>query len=187
MGHAYKFTNPAGMYFTTFATIGWIDVFTRKIYKDIIVESLRHCQEQKGLELFAWIIMSNHVHFIIKGAEGFLLQDTIRDFKKFTSKQIIKAIQENPKESRKVWMLSIFKRAGEYNYRNTHYQLWQNGYHAIELYSPKVTQQKLNYIHNNPVKTGNVEKPADYLYSSARNYADLPGLLDVILLDFALY
>ena len=96
MSPAYKFHKPDGLYFITFATVSWVDVFTRRDYKDIVVESLKFCQKEKGLLLFAWVIMSNHVHLIAEAAEGFKLQDIVRDLKKYTSKQIIKAIEEHP-------------------------------------------------------------------------------------------
>ena len=110
----------------------------------------------------------------------------MRDFKKFTSKQIIKAISENKQESRREWMLEIFKRAGETNSRNSKYLpmaigIWRQDNHPKEVHSPSFAFQKLNYIHNNPVEAGVVDKPEDYLYSSARDYKQTKkcGLLDV--------
>ena len=64
MSRKYKIKNPEGVYFISFATVGWIDVFTRRIYKDILVESIIYCQEHKGLEVYSWCVMSNHVHLI---------------------------------------------------------------------------------------------------------------------------
>jgi REP element-mobilizing transposase RayT len=78
----------------------------RNEYKNILVENLAYCQKHKGLEIFAWCIMTNHVHLIVRAQEGFLLQDIFRDFKKFTSKAILKAIIENQGESRKEWLLT---------------------------------------------------------------------------------
>jgi len=182
MSRAYKFQNTEGLYFITFATVGWTDVFTRKIYRDILLESLRYCQNKKGLELFSWCVMSNHVHLIARAKEGFLLQNIMRDMKKHTSKEILKAIQENAEESRKDWLLYIYKNAGAYNSNNENYQFWRQDNKPIELYSPEVIAQKLDYIHNNPVEAGIVDRPEDYVYSSARDYAEDKGLLDVILL-----
>ena len=182
MSKTYKFGNPEGIYFISFATVGWIDVFTRREYKDILIDSLAYCQKNKGLRLFSYVIMSNHLHLIGKAQDGFELSWIIRDFKKFTSKQIIKAIEENQKESRKEWMLSIFKRAGEYNSNNKYFQFWQHDSHPIELYTNAAIDQKLDYIHNNPVEYGYVINPEDYLYSSARNYAGLDNLLEIELL-----
>ena len=179
MSRKYKFDNPEGIYFISFATVGWIDVFTRRVYKDIVVESLCFCQKEKGLELFAWCIMTNHVHLIARAKDVFLLQDIIRDFKKYTSKKLLKAIQENNEESRKEWMLSIFKSAGEYNSNNTNYQFWRQDNNPIEVYSNSVIDQKLDYLHNNPVEEGIVEMAEEYIYSSARAYAGQKGLLEI--------
>ena len=92
------------------------------------------------------------------------------NFKKFTSKKIIDAIISNEHENRKEWMLEIFKTAGKENSRNSDYQFWRQDNQPKECYSPAFTVQKLNYIHNNPVEAGIVDKPEEYLYSSARDY-----------------
>ena len=112
------------------------------------------------------------------------LSNILRDFEKFSSKQVIKAIQNNEHESRKDWMLNIFRLAGEVNSRNSEFQFWRQDNQPMEVYSPKFVFQKLNYIHNNPVEAGIVEKPEHYLYSSARDYAQTKkcGLLDVVFL-----
>lgn len=172
MSTKYKFHNPDGVYFVTFAVVDWVDVFTRKEYKDILIENLKYCQANKGLEIFAWCIMSNHVHLILRAKEGFLLQDILRDFKKFTSKKIVEAIATNPGESRKEWMLEIFRKHGRQNSNNTSFQFWRQDNKPIEVYSHEVISQKLDYLHFNPVEAGVVEREEDYLYSSARDYYD---------------
>jgi len=126
--------------------------------------------------------MTNHVHIIAKAREGYLLTNIIRDLKKYTSKQIMKSIAENQQESRKEWMLSIFRKAGEYNTNNTHFQFWRQDNKPIELYSNAVIDQKLHYIHDNPVEAGIVDEPEHYIYSSARDYAGINGILEVELL-----
>jgi REP element-mobilizing transposase RayT len=113
--------------------------------------------------------MSNHVHLLASAKDG-NLSDILRDFKKFTSKQIIAAIQAAEHESRRDWMLRIFQQAGEANTRNGTYQFWRQDNQPKECFSPAFTVQKLDYIHNNPVAAGLVAKPEDYLYSSARAY-----------------
>ena len=177
MSRSYKFHDPQGTYFISFATVEWVDVFTRREYKDIVVESLRHCQKNKGLLLYAWVIMSNHVHMIAAAAEGHALPEILRDLKKFTSSQILKAIIANSQESRKEWMLSIFAKAGEANPNNTHYQFWRQDNRPIQLISSTVFEQKLNYLHDNPVVEGYVEQAEDYVYCSAPAIAGEPGLL----------
>ncbi|MBK9059760.1 MAG: transposase [Flavobacteriales bacterium] len=177
MSRSYKFHDPEGTYFISFATVEWVDVFTRREYKDMVVESLRHCQEKKGLLLYAWVIMSNHVHLIAAAAGGHALPDILRDLKKFTSSQILKALVENGQESRKAWMLPIFAKAGAANPNNTHYQLWRQDNRPIQLITAEVIIQKLNYLHDNPVVEGYVEQAEDYVYSSAPAIAGKPGLL----------
>jgi REP element-mobilizing transposase RayT len=159
-------------YYLTMTVVGWIDIFTRKAYCDIIVDSLQYCIKEKGLNLYAYVIMSNHLHLIVNCNEPFQLKDTIRDFKKFTSKKILLEIQ-NGVESRREWMLKFFKEAGNETIKNKTYKLWKTGNHAIELYNQKFTWDKVNYIHQNPVKAGFVERSIDWLYSSAKNYEEM--------------
>ena len=172
MSDKYKFKNIAGLYFVTLTVRHWIDVFTRTEYKDIIVENLNYCRKNKGLEIYAWVIMTNHIHLIIRAKEGYVLQDILRDFKKFTSKTIIKAIDENMNESRKEWLLRGFK-------TNDGNRFWQEGNHPIELWTNKVFDEKLNYIHKNPIKAGFVFREQDFLYSSAADYAGENRVLEI--------
>jgi putative transposase len=181
MSRNYKFHDQERPYFVTFTVINWIDAFTRREYKDILVDSLRFCMTNKGLELYAWVIMSNHVHLII-GTKDKPMEDILRDIKRHTSKKIVEAISENPQESRKEWMMKLFKEAGRKNPANENFQFWQQGNHPIELFSPAVMAQKLNYLHNNPVVAGWVDEPEHYLYSSARDYAGIKGMLDIQLM-----
>ena len=180
MSRNYKFLDQQRPYFITFSVIHWIDVFTRTLYKDILVESIKFCIENKGLEVYAWCIMSNHIHMVI-GTKDLDMQEIIRDMKKHTSKEIVKAIRANEQESRKEWMLWMFEREGKRNPNNQGHQFWQQDNHPIELFTNEVIQQKIDYIHNNPVKAGWVDEPEHYLYSSARDYAGLPGIIPIIL------
>ncbi len=184
MSTKYKFKNSEGCYFISFATVEWVDVFTRKEYKNIIVENLKYCQNEKGLEIFAWCIMTNHVHLIARAKTGFLLQDIIRDFKKHTSKLMIKTISNNVHESRREWMLDIFNQAGKANSGNKDYQFWRQDNHPLEVWSEEVIHQKLIYVHNNPVTEFYVDNAEAYVYSSARDYYynQNCGLLDIIFI-----
>ncbi|MBC7949388.1 MAG: transposase [Chitinophagaceae bacterium] len=179
----YKIRNKGGIHFITFAVVEWVDVFTRPEYKDILMDSIRHWQAERGLLLNAWCLMTNHVHMILSAINNDS-SEILRDFKKFTSKKIISAIENNKQESRREWMLKIFKGAGCSNGRNTSYQFWRQDNHPKELYSPAFTAQKINYIHQNPVRAGVVDKAEEYLYSSARDYyyQKKCGLLDVLFL-----
>ncbi len=92
---SYRIKDETALYYLTFATVGWIDIFTRKRYKDIIVESLQYCQKEKGLELYSWVLMSNHMHLIVKAKEGYQLSAIIRDFKKFTPPHLVLVYNED--------------------------------------------------------------------------------------------
>lgn len=175
MSRKYKFHTPDRAYFITFAVQGWVDVFTRNEYKDILIENLAWCQKNKGLEVFAWCIMTNHVHLIARAEEGFSLSDILRDFKKFTSKAVLKAIRENNRESRKEWLLKQFETPDGNRF-------WRSDNQPIELWSNAVIDQKLNYIHQNPVEEGLVFRAEDYVYSSASDYAGNKGMLDIFVL-----
>ena len=180
---AYKFNDPNGLYFVTFTVVEWVDVFTRNEYRDIVLDSILHCQKEKGLEVYAWVIMSNHLHLIVSRAEhGNKLSAIVRDFKKFTSSSIVKSIENSQQESRRNWMLWIFSSAGKRNKNNTNFQFWKQDSHAELLISNKFKQQKLDYIHNNPVVAGLVDEPEYYRYSSASDYAGQKGLLKIKLL-----
>jgi putative transposase len=182
MSRKYKIRDQGALYFVTFTVINWLDVFTRQLYRDIFLDSIRYCQKNKGLEVCAYVIMSNHVHMIIGRHSDLKLEGIVRDIKKFTSVKIIEAIRDNPQESRRELFMWLFERAGTRNPNNTRYQFWQQHSHPIELRSEHITYQKLDYIHYNPVKAGIVVAPEDYLYSSAVNYANREGLLEVILI-----
>ncbi|WP_416351579.1 transposase [Rufibacter roseus] len=159
-----------------------MDVFTRRAYKDIFVDSLKYCIQHKGLEVYAWCLMSNHAHLII-GTTKEKIENILRDLKRHTSKEITKAIEESAKESRRAWMLWMFEREGRRNPNNTKYQFWQQSNHPIELVSNEMIEQRLNYLHQNPVVAGWVDEPEHYLYSSARDYIGLKGLVEVILIE----
>ena len=169
------------IYFLTMTVMDWVDIFTREDYRQIIIDSLKYCQEEKELEIYAWCLMSNHLHLIAAGKENgqFTLSDILRDFKKFTSKAIVQMIKDIP-ESRRKWLLDRFEFAGRYNKKIEFYKFWQDGNEAKEVYSVEFLQQKITYIHNNPVRAGWVIEPQHYKYSSAIDYAGDKGLIEVI-------
>ena len=183
MSGKYKVGDNQIPHFITFSTVNWIDALTRNEYKDIVVESLKHCIKEKGMVLNAWVIMSNHVHLIFSAKQGYQISNILRDMKKFTSKQIIETIKNNPHESRKEWMVWMFERAGKRNANNEQYQFWQQDNHPVEPGSPEIPRQRLNYLHENPVRAGIVYKAQDYVYSNATNYyTAMKGRIEVQLL-----
>ena len=182
MSSKYKFHDQDQPYFVSFAVVNWIDLFIRNEYRDIMIDSWKHCQQYKGLEIYGYCIMTSHIHMII-GTHGDNLEHIMRDMKRHTSIALRAAIEQHPSESRREWMLWLMKRAGKKNSHSSEFQLWQQDNHPIELFDLKILHQKLDCIHYNPVIAGIVENPEDYLYSSARNYCGLPGLIDVILVE----
>jgi REP element-mobilizing transposase RayT len=178
MSTGYPIVEQDGLHYVTFQIVKWVDIFTRKVYRDIVINSLRFCQENKGLEIYAFVVMSNHIHLLVRSDIG-KLSDTIKEFKSYTSKQILVAIETEP-ESRRDWMMNIFEFAAKQHKRNEKYQVWTHENHAELVYSNVFIEQKINYIHDNPVRAGIVEKPEDYIYSSASGFAGKPCMLKIV-------
>jgi REP element-mobilizing transposase RayT len=183
MSTGYRIEEQDELHYVTFQIVRWIDIFTRQVYRDIVIDSLRYCQQNKGLEIHAFVVMSNHLHLLIRSQEA-KLSDTVREFKSFTAKKILEAMQTEP-ESRREWMLNLFEFSAKQHKRNEKYQLWTHENHAEIIYSNKFINQKINYIHENPVRAGIVAHAEDYLCSSARTYASLQGVLEIIPVDFS--
>ncbi len=183
MSRKYKFHNPTAAYFVSFATVYWLDVFTREVYLKVLVDSIVYCRKNKGMELFAYCFMPSHVHLIFRDIN----EDPtglLRDFKKHTAAKVLEAIEENSQESRKEWLLWMFERAGKKKGNISKYQFWQHHNKPIELWSTAVIKQKLDYIHNNPVEAGFVTEPAQWKYSSARNIAEEDPAFEIDAIGF---
>lgn len=183
MGRKYTFSDNSKMYFVTFTVIGWIDIFIRDEYRKIFYDSIKYSREHKGLEVYGYCLMTSHVHMII-GTETGNLSSIVGGLKSFISWSIRKELEAGDYESRKDWMLSMMKYAGENNKRNKDFQLWQQHNHPIELNSYERTIQRLNYIHKNPVAAGFVDNEVDWLHSSAGDYASIrKGKIELIFLS----
>src|SRR5471030_3124668 len=139
------------LYFVTLTVVDWIDVFTRRQYNDFIIENLAFCQQHKKLNIYTYVIMTNHIHMaanVTDGSPG----DVLGQFKSYTSKKLFEMIANNTQESRREWMIKAFERAGKYNPLNENHQFWQHGNYPVLLYSPAVIEQKIDYTHENPVR-----------------------------------
>jgi putative transposase len=184
MSSKYKFTDAKGVYFITAATVGWADVFTRNVYRDILIESFKFCQKNQGLKLHAWVLMPNHFHLIcsFEKENGGLV---IKNIKSFTAMKMIDAIINNKHESRREWLLPLFEKYGTINKSNYQFQFWQHENHPVLLNNAELYLQRLNYLHENPVRAGFVNEPAEWRYSSAIDYytANRKGLLPIVILD----
>ena len=179
MSSGYQISEQEELHYVTFQIVKWIDIFTRQVYRDIVIDSLRFCQQNKSLEIYAFVVMSNHIHLLIRSEIG-KLSNTIKEIKSFTAKKILEAVNTES-ESRREWMLNLFEFSAKQHKRNEKYQVWTHENHAEIIYSNQFMDIKIKYIHENPVRAGIVEKEEDYLYSSARNYAGLDSVLDVIV------
>jgi REP element-mobilizing transposase RayT len=146
MSSKYKISDHQRSHFITFATVECVEALSRPEYKNIIIESLWYCQQAKGLVLHAYVIMNNHVHLIASAKNGFNLSDILRDMKKHTAKTLLKAIQNN-QESRRGWMLWLFKSVAKDNTNNKYFQFWQQDNRPIELSTNEMMDQRLEYIH----------------------------------------
>ncbi len=178
MSFGYQIRDQSAAHFVTPAIVDWVDIFTRKIYRDIVIDSLNFCIKNKALKVYGYVIMTNHLHLVVKSENG-TLSDTLRDFKKFTSAQILQAVKAGP-ESRQEWLLHRFEWNATQNKRSSSNQLWTHENHPEEIYSLKFFNQKLNYIHENPVRARWVDLPEDYIYSSAKTIIkNTTGLLPI--------
>lgn len=173
----YKIRDQSATHFLTFSIMGWIDIFTRQRYRDIIIDSFQFCRENKGLLIGSYVIMSNHIHTIWTATKT-NLSDIVRDFKTFTSKEISASVENEP-ESRREWLLYMFNFFAKGTSTNDMYKVWTGNNHPEEIHSESFLRTKMNYIHENPVRAGLVRKASDYLYSSAANYEGKKGIMDI--------
>ncbi|MDZ7718230.1 MAG: transposase [Balneolaceae bacterium] len=179
MSEKFKIFDDNLPYFVTFTVVKWIDLFTRNEYRKVIINNLQYCQKNKGLIIYAYCIMTNHIHLILSSSDESNLSNTIRDFRGFTSKTLLDVIKSNPRESRKKWLLKSFRFEGNKRKSNTTYQLWKRNFHPLELDNHYLIKEKIEYIHQNPVKAGFVFKATDYVFSSASDYSGKQGLINV--------
>lgn len=160
--------------------MGWIDIFSRQRYRDIMLESFQFCREKKGLQIGGYVIMSNHIHTIWTASQN-NLSDIIRDFKTYTSKAITASIKSEP-ESRREWLLYMFSFFANRTNANKYFKVWTGNNHPEEIRSDSFIKSKLHYIHQNPVRAGLVAEPSQYLYSSAGDYEGKKGITKIDLL-----
>ena len=160
-------------YFMTCTIVGWLPVFTRQEAVEIILESWRYLQRERQFELFGYVILENHLHLIARAPE---LSTAMQSFKSYTARRIIDLLKERDAETL-LWQLRAFKL---HHKEESEFQVWQEGSHPKQIQGDEMMVQKLEYMHNNPVKRGYVDDPIHWRYSSARNYAGQAGLIDVL-------
>jgi putative transposase len=164
--------NPSPHFLT--ATINhWLPLFTRPTTVNIVLDSWRYLQRESGFQLYGYVILENHLHLIAASAD---LSRDMQRFKAYTAKQIIAYLQQSGSE-RMLELLALLKRPHKIE---SEYQVWEEGSHPQLIEIEAVMRQKLDYMHRNPVKRGYVDLPEHWRYSSARNYAGLEGLIEVV-------
>ena len=162
----FRKTTPNDTYFITLTLVGWVNLFDREDYKNIIVNNLQHCQNNEKLEIFSYVIMSNHIHMVCRRID-YDLNELLGRFKSFTAKEFKKEINSNPKESRSKWLQSLFKHFAILDKSFKEYRFWQRNNQPTLISDYKMLEQKNDYIHENPVKAGVVTEAQYYKYSSA--------------------
>ena len=172
MRSRYKIAESEAPHFITCTIVGWLPVFTRQKYIDVITASLRFCRQQKGLRLHAYVILDNHLHLMVSSDN---LSQVIRDFKRHTAKEILAVARQEDKQ----WLLKQFESFKSAHKSNSQHQVWQEGFHPQAITAEDMLRQKLEYIHYNPVRIGLVDRPEDWRYSSARNYLGQDGVLEI--------
>ncbi|OAI40479.1 transposase [Planctomycetaceae bacterium SCGC AG-212-D15] len=159
-------------YFMTSTIVGWLPIFTRPEAVNIILESWRFLQAKRGLTIYGYVILENHLHWIACSEN---LSADVGDSKSFTARQIIDFLQTRGEVSL-LEQLSFFCARHKVD---QYHQLWQEGSHPEQIQGDEMMRQKLEYTHNNPVRRGYVDDPVHWRYSSARDYAGMPGLIEV--------
>ena len=168
----YKIHDASEPHFLTCTIRHWLPVFRWPEAAEAVIESWRFLGEHAGLIIYGYVIMEDHLHAIAAAPD---LPGVIARFKSFTALRILEALRKRGDRTL-LWLLS---RRLPQRKANRQHQVWQEGSHPKQIVSHEMMRQKLDYIHNNPVRRGYVDDPADWRYSSARNYQGLSGLLDV--------
>lgn len=176
----HEYTEKEACYFITFQTVDWVDVFIRPVYKQVIVHTLNHFIESRGLVVYAWCLMTNHLHLLAQAKQGYVIADLEKEYKSFTATKILEAIDTEP-GLRKEWMLKRFENFGNMLGLIKKYHVWQNCSHPlyIDLKRTDLLIEHFKYIHYNPVRDKIVDMAEEYLYSSARDYAGMKGLVNI--------
>ena len=167
----YKIVDPTLPHFVTCTVLHWIPVFTRPATIDIILDSLRHLTKE-GLKVYAYVILENHLHLVVQSEQ---LDRDMSRFKSYTARRLIQYLVKN-NVGPILQQLAFYKKAHK---SDRAYQFWQEGMHPEWVQNDDMMRQKIDYIHQNPVKRGYVDLAEHWRYSSARDYAGVAGLVEV--------
>ena len=168
----YKIYEPTHPHFITCTILHWIPIFTRTQTTDIIFASLKYLQKNDNLKIHAYVILENHLHLVVQSDD---IAKSMAKFKSFTAREIINYLKEQNAKSI-LEQLAFYKKAHKVD---REFQLWQEGIQPKLIQSDKMMIERINYIHNNPVKRGYVDEAKCWCYSSARDYDGICGLIEV--------
>jgi putative transposase len=174
MRSRYRINERDTAHFITATVVEWLPVFTTSGCCDALIRSMEYCRQNKGLQVHAWVILDNHFHGIMSGPE---LAATLRDWRRFTAGVLLKQIKAEGRE----WMLNQLAYYCARHKEASGHQLWQEGVHPQAIVTDEMMEQKLEYVHNNPVKRGMVSSPEHWRYSSAHEW--LQGAMPVMKVD----
>jgi putative transposase len=168
----YKIYEPTHPHFVTCTVLHWLPLFTRQESVDIILQCFRYLQQNDNLKLYAYVILENHIHMVVRSND---IGKSMESFKKYTANELLKLLQ---KENVKTILdqLRFYKKAHRVD---KIYQIWEEGYHPKLMQTDAMMINKINYIHQNPVKRGYVDEATHWRYSSARDYEGMRGLIDI--------
>jgi REP element-mobilizing transposase RayT len=178
--HYRHYADGKYLYFITSTIVNWIPIFLSYRYFNILTDAFTYCRKEKGLLVHAYVIMPNHFHAIVSSEQAPVLPGIVRDLKRHTAWEIIRCL----KEDGNIFLLQQLEEAASTAGRGNDLQVWQEGYHPEAIFSQKFFRQKVDYVHNNPVRKGFVECPEQWLYSSARQYVDREiGMMRIDMLE----
>ncbi len=169
---SYKFIDKDQAYFLTSTVVEWLPIFSDPQIAEILFESLRFLQRERSLIKYAYMILENHLHMVASSED---MGKTMKEFKSYTAAEIVDYLEKHGS----VDMLKMLQRAKLPYKTESKHQVWQEGSHPEQITSEEMLRQKIEYIHNNPVKRGYVDEPIHWRYSSARNYEGEKGRIDV--------
>jgi REP element-mobilizing transposase RayT len=167
MSRRYKILDNAKPHFLTICVVHKLRILDAPGLAETVIKSLQYCTEKKGLQLYGYVVMPSHLHLVAQSGEGVLLNDIVRDLKKFLSKRVVEHFSQ---QAHPQGMLEFFRL---HDSAKQEFRVWTKGYHAIMIQHHRMLVQKLHYIHHNPVRSGLCAGPGEWPYSSAHIHQHL--------------
>ncbi|MBW2053790.1 MAG: transposase [Deltaproteobacteria bacterium] len=168
----YKTIKDTRTYFVTCTITGWQTLLNRPRLAEIILDSLRFTHCERRIVLHAYVLMENHFH-LVGSSDHF--SDEVRKLKSYTARMIVDRLKKDDDRA----TLAKLKVNGQRTRPDQEYRVWEEGFHPKAITDEAILRQKIEYIHNNPVRRGYVDIPEHWRYSSARQYVGSDGLVPV--------